>query len=77
MLLLKQRRASSKPSKMPQEYAYHSAVEETEMQTDRDMPDRSGAPTPVPQHGDGQPPSYRSASAFHEGFPPEKEREMV
>jgi len=62
---------------MPQEYAYHSAVEETEMQTDRDMPDRSGGTTPVPEHADSRPPSYRSASAFHEDLRPEKEREIV
>ncbi|TKA67069.1 hypothetical protein B0A55_07810 [Friedmanniomyces simplex] len=77
LLLVKQRRAAGKPSRMPQEYAYHSAAEETEMHTDRDMPDRSAAPTPVPEDAGSRPPSYRAASAFHEGLTPEKEKEMV
>ncbi|KAK3074796.1 hypothetical protein LTR53_002462 [Teratosphaeriaceae sp. CCFEE 6253] len=81
-LLLKHRAAAAeKPSRMPHGYAYHSAVEETEMHTDRDMPDRSGAPTPVPveQTEGGRPPSYRSraGSAFREDLPAEKEREIV
>ncbi|KAK3075156.1 hypothetical protein LTR53_001767 [Teratosphaeriaceae sp. CCFEE 6253] len=80
--LLKHRRAAAeKPSRMPHGYAYHSAVEETEMHTDRDMPDRSGAPTPVPveQTEGGRPPSHRSraGSAFREDLPAEKEREIV
>ncbi|KAK1816792.1 hypothetical protein LTR12_008833 [Friedmanniomyces endolithicus] len=77
VLLLKQRRATDKPSRMPQAYAYHSAVEETEMQTDRDMPDRSLAPTPVPQDASSRLPSYPAASAFDEHLAPEKERDMV
>ncbi|TKA48990.1 hypothetical protein B0A54_01066 [Friedmanniomyces endolithicus] len=58
-------------------YAYHSAVEETEMQTDRDMPDRSAAHTPVPQDASSRLPSYPAASAFDEHLAPEKERDMV
>ncbi|KAK0284071.1 hypothetical protein LTR35_005785 [Friedmanniomyces endolithicus] len=77
VLLLKQRRAADKPGRMPQAYAYHSAVEETEMQTDRDMLDRSLAPTPVPQDASSRLPSYPAASAFDEHLAPEKERDMV
>ncbi|KAK0277234.1 hypothetical protein LTR91_000306 [Friedmanniomyces endolithicus] len=77
VLLVKQRRTADKPSKVPQAYAYHSAVEETEMQTDRDMPDRSAAPTPVPQDASSRLPSYPAASAFDEHLAPEKERDMV
>ncbi|KAK1081225.1 hypothetical protein LTR33_004875 [Friedmanniomyces endolithicus] len=77
VLLVKQRRVADKPSRMPQAYAYHSAVEDTELQTDRDMPDRSAAPTPVPQDARSRLPSCPAASAFDEDLAPEKERDMV
>ncbi|KAK3626907.1 hypothetical protein LTR56_019533 [Elasticomyces elasticus] len=77
LVVLKQRRTAGKPRSLPQAYAYHSAVEEAEMHTDRDMPDRSAAPTPVPDDAGGRPPSYRSASLFHEDLTPEREKEMV
>ncbi|KAK1068262.1 hypothetical protein LTR12_001206 [Friedmanniomyces endolithicus] len=77
VLLVKQRRVADKPSRMPQAYAYHSAAEDTELQTDRDMPDRSAAPTPVPQDARSRLPSYPAASAFDEDLAPEKERDMV
>ncbi|KAK4551979.1 hypothetical protein LTR86_010771 [Recurvomyces mirabilis] len=79
---LRQRKAAGKQSIMPQAYQYHSPLEEREMHTNRDIPDRSATNTPLPSghtRTPSHPPRYGDGGIFHEELDQEEksERDMV